>query len=79
MAVAAACGYRRAYSCATTDELAAAMREALDGPGPVLLHLPIRPGALSGLGRPTVTPAEVAERFRSFASAAPRQVAEALR
>ncbi|HEY0933278.1 MAG TPA: phosphonopyruvate decarboxylase [Trebonia sp.] len=77
--VAAACGYRRAYSCATADELAEAMREALDGPGPVLLHLPIRPGALSGLGRPSVTPAEVALRFRSFAAAAPRPVVEAVR
>jgi phosphonopyruvate decarboxylase len=78
VAAAAACGYRHAYACSTMDELIAALNEALDGAGPALVHLPIRPGALSGLGRPAITPAEVALRFRSFArapvAAAPAEV-----
>lgn len=71
VAAADACGYRHAYACATVDEFTGALGEALRGAGPALLHLPIRPGALQGLGRPTITPAEVASRFRAFASARP--------
>ncbi len=65
--VAAACGYRQVFGCSTVDELATAVQAGLRGPGPTLVHLPIRPGALANLGRPTITPAEVAQRFRSFA------------
>jgi phosphonopyruvate decarboxylase len=69
VAAAAACGYRHAYECATVEELIDTLEEALQGLGPALIHLPIRPGALRGLGRPTVTPDEVALRFREAASA----------
>lgn len=69
VAAAAACGYSHAYACSTVQEFVAALNEALHGTGPALIHLPIRPGTLAGLGRPTITPAEVASRFRSFASA----------
>lgn len=79
-AAAAACGYARSYACSTTEELTAAVGESLTGAGPALVHLPIKAGSPSGLGRPTITPAEVAERFRDFVSAsATRQAAEALR
>jgi phosphonopyruvate decarboxylase len=67
-AAAAACGYRQVYACATQEEVAQSLAVALRRPGPALIHLPIRPGALSGLGRPRVTPAEVAQRFRDFVS-----------
>jgi phosphonopyruvate decarboxylase len=66
-AVAAACGYAQVHSCHSLDDLAVALDAALAGPGPALVHLPIQPGSMPGLGRPTVTPAEVARRFRSFA------------
>jgi phosphonopyruvate decarboxylase len=69
VAAAAACGYRYAYACSTVDDLIGALNAALNGLGPALLYLPIRPGTLSGLGRPAITPAEVAQRFRDFASA----------
>ncbi len=69
VAAAAACGYRHAYACSTVDELTDALNAALDSSGPALIHLPIRAGVLSGLGRPTITPAEVAQRFRAFVSA----------
>ncbi len=64
--VAAACGYRMA---ASVDDLAgfeAALLSALAGPGPVLIHVRIKPGSMAVLGRPTVAPHEVARRFRSF-------------
>jgi phosphonopyruvate decarboxylase len=32
----------------------------------VLVHARIRPGSMASLGRPTVAPHEVAQRFRAF-------------
>ncbi|WP_206502812.1 phosphonopyruvate decarboxylase [Streptomyces chrestomyceticus] len=68
--VALACGYRHA---AVTDELQGfteAFSHALAFPGPHLIHARISPGSLTDLGRPTVTPYEVARRFRRFLGAA---------
>jgi phosphonopyruvate decarboxylase len=65
-AVALACGYRHAASCATLDGFEAAFREATAGPGPALIHLRVAPGSMAKLGRPTVSPAEVARRFAAF-------------
>ena len=65
-AVALACGYRTAASCATLDGFEAAFREAMVGAGPALIHLRIAPGSMAKLGRPTVKPPEVARRFRDF-------------
>ncbi|KOG86967.1 hypothetical protein ADK38_28070, partial [Streptomyces varsoviensis] len=55
-----------------TDGFAAAFRTALARPGPHLLHARIAPGSPPGLGRPTVTPYEVARRFRHFLAVGPR-------
>jgi phosphonopyruvate decarboxylase len=71
-AAAAACGYGQVHTCATGDDLSDALRSALAGQGPSLIYLPIRPGSLSNLGRPKVTPAEVARRFRSFVTSGDR-------
>jgi phosphonopyruvate decarboxylase len=68
-AVAAACGYAQVHACSEVDDLAVALQRSLAGPGPSFIHLPIRPGSMSGLGRPRVTPVEVARRFRAFATA----------
>ena len=65
-AVALACGYRHAFSCDSEAGFAAAFAQALSATGPVLLHVRIRPGSLKKLGRPTVAPHEVAQRFRAF-------------
>ena len=65
---AAACGYRRVYGAASTEELTGLLDEGLAGHGPTLIHLPISAGSPAGLGRPKVTPAEVAARFRAFAA-----------
>jgi phosphonopyruvate decarboxylase len=64
--VAAACGYAAAASADTVEGFAGWLKEALGRPGPHLLHLRIAPGSLEKLGRPTVTPQEVARRFRRF-------------
>lgn len=39
-------------------------------PGPHLLHVRIAPGSLARLGRPTVSPADAARRFRAFLAGA---------
>ncbi|MFQ5955487.1 MAG: phosphonopyruvate decarboxylase [Kiloniellales bacterium] len=64
--VALACGYARAASCDDLDGFERAFRASLAAPGPWLIHLRIEPGSLSGLGRPTLSPAEVARRFKDF-------------
>ncbi len=64
--VALACGYAHAFTCDSAAGFDAAFAQALAGTGPVLLHVRIRPGSLAELGRPTVAPHEVAQRFRGF-------------
>jgi phosphonopyruvate decarboxylase len=64
--VALACGYRRAYVCDSAAGFTAAFDAALAGAGPVLVHARIAPGSLEKLGRPTIAPHEVAQRFRRF-------------
>ncbi len=68
-AVALACGYRRAASCDTLDDFETTLKDAWATPGPRLIHLKIRPGSLAKLGRPTVAPADVARRFKTFLAA----------
>jgi phosphonopyruvate decarboxylase len=69
--VALGCGYRTAILCDSAPGFAAALAEALSntrapGAGPVLIHCRILPGSVQALGRPTIAPHEVAQRFRSF-------------
>jgi phosphonopyruvate decarboxylase len=65
-AIALACGYRYAASCASLDGFEAAFRAAAAHGGPAMIHLRIAPGSIEKLGRPTVKPADVARRFRDF-------------
>jgi phosphonopyruvate decarboxylase len=65
-AVALACGYRHAFACDSATGFAEAFRQAMAADGPVLVHALIRPGSLEKLGRPTIAPHEVAQRFRGF-------------
>ena len=67
--VALACGYAYAASCDGLEGLAQAMGEARARGGPALVHLRIAPGSMEVLGRPTVSPAEVAQRFKAFLAA----------
>lgn len=64
--VALACGYAQAFVCDSLAGFTMAFTEALSSDGPTLLHVRIQPGSLQKLGRPTVAPHEVAQRFRTF-------------
>jgi phosphonopyruvate decarboxylase len=68
--IALACGYRLVASCSGLDGFASGFRRALAVPGPALVHARIAPGSLEKLGRPTVSPPEIARRFRAFLAAA---------
>jgi len=64
-ALAMACGYRYAATCGSIEGFDEAYRRAACE-GPSLIHVRTEQGALANLGRPTVTPREVAQRFRAF-------------
>ncbi len=63
---ALACGYASAWACDDLQGFGRALRTSFAGPGPSLVHLRIAPGSMANLGRPTVSPAEVAARFKAF-------------
>jgi phosphonopyruvate decarboxylase len=65
-AIAADCGYARGLKCDSADGFAQALKTAQKESGPHLIHMRILPGSMQDLGRPTVTPAEVALRFKDF-------------
>ncbi len=60
---ALALGYRHAVGCVSGDEFSAALRASVAGP--TLIHVRIRPGSMAMLGRPTITPADVARRLQA--------------
>jgi len=66
---ALSCGYATGTACDDLVGFSEALSSALKSAGPHLIHVRIEPGSLSGLGRPTVTPAEVARRFKAFVTA----------
>lgn len=63
---AIASGYVGACCCDTIDGFRAAMVEANSKDGPYLIHMKIKPGSIDNLGRPTISPADVARRFKAF-------------
>ena len=62
--VAVACGYQSACTINSSDDLASAIKMATYDAGPHLIHLKIKAGSPPNLGRPTLTPPEIASRFR---------------
>src|SRR5262245_64161132 len=71
-AVAAACGYPRVARAATLDDCTRALAEG--GNELSFIHVKTGPGENHSLPRPTVTPRQVAQRFRAWllAGGAPR-------
>src|SRR5438034_1390817 len=65
-AVAAAANYRSAFALDRPEDIPEAVRLLRYRPGPSLLHVKIQPGSPAKLGRPTVAPHEVKERFSQF-------------
>jgi phosphonopyruvate decarboxylase len=64
--VAAGCGYAQGVRCDSLGGFAKALEAAKIGGGPSLIHMRVRPGSMKNLGRPTISPADVASRFREF-------------
>jgi phosphonopyruvate decarboxylase len=64
--VAAAANYRNAWAVDRRLDIAEAVKELRQRPGPSLLHIKIKKGSPEKLGRPTVKPHEVRERFSHF-------------
>jgi phosphonopyruvate decarboxylase len=67
-AIAAAANYRSAFAVDRPGDIREAVRLLRYRPGPSLLHVKIQPGSPAKLGRPTVAPHEVKERFSQFLS-----------
>jgi len=65
-ALAAAANYRSAFAVDRPEEIREAVRLLSRRAGPSLLHVKIKPGSPANLGRPTVAPHEVKERFSQF-------------
>lgn len=65
-AIAKACGYASATSCDDMETAITTLAECLTTSGPHLLHIRIKLGSSSCLGRPKMQPSEVAARFRRF-------------
>jgi phosphonopyruvate decarboxylase len=65
-ALAAAANYHSAFAADRPDEIREAVRLLRHRSGPSLLHVKIKPGSPEKLGRPTVKPHEVKERFSEF-------------
>jgi phosphonopyruvate decarboxylase len=64
--IAAASNFRRAIAAERPDDIRQAVRELRAASGPSLLHVKIQPGSSKEIGRPTVKPHEVKERFMEF-------------
>ena len=64
--IAAATNYRYALAVERRDDLITALKELRSASGPSLLHIKIRAGSPKELGRPTVKPHQVKDRFMNF-------------
>lgn len=63
--VALACGYATATTVVSADDMAREYARCTAEPGPHLIRAKILSGSDPNLGRPTVTPPEIATRFKS--------------
>lgn len=67
--VAAACGYAHTVRVSSDEELRDALPGFVAGDGPGFLEIRVCKGARADLGRPTMTPRELKERFMARARA----------
>lgn len=68
--VAKACGYRDVSSCTDLDSFRRTLCQE-NAYGPRFIHIRISEGSLENIGRPTISPDRVAQRFRKFTSNVP--------
>ena len=64
--IAASCGYRQCYRADTKHDLTYAIHSVKETPRPSLIHVKVSSGSDSSLGRPTLKPFQVKERFMRF-------------
>jgi len=64
--IAAGAGYRKAYRVGTRSDFEDVLGTAADEEGPALIHVKVGLATDPNLGRPTVTPHDVAVRFRDW-------------
>jgi len=64
--IAAACGYRQCCRADTKHDLIHAIHAVTENSGPSLIHVKVSGGSDSSLGRPTLKPFQVKERFMTF-------------
>lgn len=65
-AIAHGAGYPHVAVARGPDELGEALDAWFSHPQLTFLHVPIKPGSISPLGRPTISPADVARRLQVF-------------
>jgi phosphonopyruvate decarboxylase len=68
--IAAASNYRRAFTADRPEDIRQCVEYLRNTTGPSLLHVKIQPGSPKEIGRPSVKPHEVKERFMDFLRAA---------
>ena len=68
--IAAAANYQRAFTADRPEDIRRSIQTLRAVNGPLLLHAKIQPGSPKDIGRPTVKPHEVKERFMEFLRAA---------
>jgi phosphonopyruvate decarboxylase len=68
--IAAAANYRRAFTADRPEDIRQAVQYLRTAAGPALLHVKIQPGSPKEIGRPSVKPHQVKERFMDFLRAA---------
>ena len=59
-------GYTHVFSTDVLDEFKSCLTQSMEQNGPVFIHLKTRPGVPAGLGRPSVKPVQVKERFMEY-------------
>ena len=64
--IASSCGYNTCCFANTEEDIVKSIRNAKNFSGPSLIHIKVSSGSAPNLGRPTVTPPQVKERFIKF-------------
>ncbi|MBA2652725.1 MAG: phosphonopyruvate decarboxylase [Tatlockia sp.] len=67
ISIAKGAGYKKTRHCSSLDEFIDEIKAVAEEPnGPVLIHIQISNGSMQKLGRPSITPYEVARRLQNF-------------
>ena len=72
--IAIACGYQSSVKVFSAEKLADTIRRSLIEEGPHLIHVKVKRGSDPSLGRPTVTPVQVKERFMKLSESPKRPI-----